>query len=115
MGWLTKIRKGSGTQKKVEFVAPREEKKEYRAVKIKPGRVTCDAVAEISASMYLCNEAPLLPLTNCSRNDNCKCRYEHFSDRRQFLRRESDIGFPHKLVDNERRARIERRNSEFSV
>ena len=39
----------------------------------------------------LVNDAPLLPLRDCTNTD-CKCRYISLSDRRQEVRRDADLG-----------------------
>lgn len=41
---------------------------------------------------HLSAEAPLLPLNQCDRQDQCNCRYRHYDDRRGEARRRSDQG-----------------------
>ena len=41
---------------------------------------------------YLSSEAPLLPLDQCDRPDQCECRYRHYEDRRDGPRRGSATG-----------------------
>lgn len=67
--------------------------KEFHAVSIKPGPDACDAVNAIQGTRFLSKEAPQLPLPECMSGD-CRCTYEHFDDRRDGARRDSDVGLP---------------------
>ncbi len=55
----------------------------FAAVKIKPCGESCGEAQLQSEKMFLINEAPGLPLKNCDRIFNCRCRFVHFDDRRQ--------------------------------
>jgi hypothetical protein len=60
----------------------------YRAVSIEPDELDCcDVAREQSGTRYLCNEAPMLPLPDCSNSQQCRCKYQHWNDRRQEDRR----------------------------
>ena len=63
----------------------------------------CDAVKALSGQRFLSEEAPLLPLAECSNPQGCRCVYEHFDERRDNLRRESDIGLPVRTYPEEKR------------
>ena len=53
----------------------------------------CKTVTPLLGQRYLAEEAPRLPVDGCS-NPACGCAYEHYSDRRTQLRRDSDVGMP---------------------
>ena len=76
----------------------------FHAVSVQPDQGDCcDAVAQIQGRRYLSDEAPLLPLADCTRSQDCKCRYEHYDDRRTNVRRDTDQGLPEKLRPEEDR------------
>jgi hypothetical protein len=54
----------------------------------------CSAARAIADQRFLSEEAPRLPLADCSNPQLCTCTYRHFDDRRTDLRRESDEGLP---------------------
>ena len=83
----------------------------FHAVAIKPGRNACDAVVEIEGVRFLSREAPQLPLPDCT-NPDCRCTYQHFDDRRQGPRRDSDVGLPSKPPEEDRRQRRGRRSTD---
>jgi hypothetical protein len=53
----------------------------WRSVKIRPGMAPCRPIAEITGQIFLAQDAPSLPLKNCTRKD-CRCRYVFLEDRR---------------------------------
>ena len=69
----------------------------------------CSAVKELGGQRFLSEEAPLLPLAECSNPQGCRCVYEHFDERRDNLRRESDVGLPVRTHLEEKRAGLGRR------
>jgi len=85
----------------------------YRAVTIKPDTAECCAAARQQASArYLRNDAPLLPLPDCTNRDGCRCKYQHWADRRQEDRRALKTGIASQYFDGaERRVRDDRRSS----
>jgi hypothetical protein len=62
----------------------------WHAVAIKPKGQCCDAVQAHRSARYLSNDAPRLPLTECSTSDTCTCIYKHHADRRAQPRREAE-------------------------
>ena len=78
----------------------------YHAVAIRCGKTPCQAAQDNQSERYLSAEAPLLPLDQCDRPDQCECRYQHYEDRRGRPRRRSEHGLPEE-TDSER---LERRN-----
>jgi len=78
----------------------------YHAVAIRCGKTPCQAGQDNQSERYLSAEAPLLPLDQCDRPDQCECRYQHYEDRRGRPRRRSEHGLPEE-TDSER---LERRN-----
>jgi|SRR5210317_1012647 hypothetical protein len=53
----------------------------WRSVKIRPGATPCRSIAEVTGRIFLAQDAPSLPLQNCS-SENCQCRYVFLEDRR---------------------------------
>jgi len=53
----------------------------WRAVRISPGLICCDAVSELRGQVFLSRLSPSLPLDECTVAD-CRCRYVHLQDRR---------------------------------
>ncbi len=83
----------------------------WRAVKIAPGLIACDAAQELTDRVFLAGESPHLPLGECGRTD-CRCKYIHLDDRRSGSDRRIDLGsldayLPHNQA--ERRLGIDRR------
>ena len=56
----------------------------------------CPAAQLITKQRYLADDAPMLPLAACTNPQGCRCKYEHYDDRRTDSRRESDLGMPPK-------------------
>lgn len=69
----------------------------------------CTSVVELGGQRFLSEEAPLLPLGDCSNPQGCRCVYEHFDERRDNLRRESDVGMPVRTHLQDKRAGMGRR------
>jgi hypothetical protein len=83
----------------------------FHCVEIKATDCICDAVKRLQGRRFLSEEAPMLPLPECTAG-SCCCRYEHHDDRRQDLRRnpygiQRAVPPPH--VNEDRRASKERR------
>jgi len=66
----------------------------YHAVSIHCANDSCQAAKDKLGERHLSAEAPLLPLDQCDRPDQCDCRYQHYDDRRGDTRRRSDQGLP---------------------
>jgi hypothetical protein len=66
----------------------------YHAVAIRCEKTPCQAAQDNQTERYLSAEAPLLPLDQCDRPDQCNCRYQHYEDRRGGPRRRSEQGLP---------------------
>jgi len=96
-GWFTRLF-AKGAKK------PRTSK--YHAVAIRCGKNACQAAKDNLGERHLSAEAPLLPLKQCDRPDQCECHYQHYDDRRGGSRRSSDHALPAQ-TDSER---AERRN-----
>lgn len=69
----------------------------FRCVEILPAADSCEAVRALEGQRILNAEAPLLPLPECDRIDDCSCRYRHFRDRRATVRRDADLGIGHSI------------------
>ncbi len=74
------------------------------AIETPRGDRMCRAAAAIVGQRFLSEDAPLLPLPDCDMPRECRCVYQHFTDRRTERRRESDIGLPSRYVALDRRA-----------
>jgi len=69
-------------------------RKNFAAVEIRPAEDACKAVGALAGIRFLSAAAPLLPVAECDRPNGCRCRYEHFSDRRFGPRRRADGALP---------------------
>ena len=63
----------------------------WRSVKIRPGAAPCRAITEVTGRIFLAQDAPSLPLQNCSK-ENCQCRYVFLEDRRSGDDRRLELG-----------------------
>ena len=59
----------------------------YHCVEIVGGPEACAAVKLLAKQRILSRDAPLLPVADCDRTDQCECIYLHYHDRRQGPRR----------------------------
>ena len=90
-----------------------EDTRKYHAVIIRAGREPCQEVVEKSGERVLSSEAPLLPLKDCDRPERCRCRDQHFQDRRKGPRRGEEIGMPGKKdPDQMERRRVRGRRAD---
>ena len=89
----------------------------FHAVEIRCAGPACEAAQQARGKRYLSSEAPLLPLAGCDRPDRCRCRYEHFDDRRAASRREAEAEPPDTGPGDgpERRHLPSRRVEDFTV
>jgi hypothetical protein len=78
------------------------------AIETPRGERMCRAAAAVIGQRFLSEDAPLLPLPDCDMTRDCRCVYQHFTDRRTETRRETDIGLPNRHVESDRR-RLKRR------
>ena len=81
----------------------------FHGVEITSTASQCPAILAMSQRRFLSDEAPRLPIVGCDRRSTCQCVYRHFTDRRTDVRRESDIGLPARLFENDRRSGRPRR------
>jgi hypothetical protein len=87
-------------------VAEEKNRRPYHAVSIHyDRRQACPAVRDRHNQVFFPNEAPPLPLHECTRRVTCRCRYEHLPDRRRDMRRDTDHGLPERLFDAQDRRR----------
>ena len=66
----------------------------YHAVSVRQTAAACAAAKIIRERRFLSAEAPMLPLPDCNTPRSCRCRYQHFEDRREGPRRDADVGLP---------------------
>lgn len=55
---------------------------QFAAVTIATPSRCCDAVSALEAVKILANYAPPLPVPNCTMPDQCRCRFQKYTDRR---------------------------------
>ena len=55
----------------------------FRAVTIAAPARSCDAVSAVGSVRILAIHAPALPMPNCKMPDQCRCRFQKYSDRRE--------------------------------
>ena len=87
----------------------------YHSVAIHCTNNSCPAALESQFQRHLSSDAPMLPLAQCDRPDQCECRYQHYEDRRGDSRRASDQGLSRQKDSNseERRSLKSRRAEDF--
>ena len=66
----------------------------YHAVSIRCTDNACQAAKDALGERHLSAAAPMLPLDQCDKPDQCDCRYQHYDDRRDGSRRRTDQGLP---------------------
>lgn len=72
--------------------APPADTGDFRAVSVTFDEAgACPAVREMAGRRFLCAEAPLLPLPECTA-ETCTCRFERHADRRDGARRADETG-----------------------
>jgi hypothetical protein len=64
----------------------------FHAVSIRCGSNACQVAKDKLDERHLSADTPMLPLKQCDRPDQCDCRYQHYDDRRDDLRRISEQG-----------------------
>lgn len=88
----------------------RTARKLFHGVSIHPDEHTsCEAARNLENIRFLADDAPMLPLSDCSNPAACRCKYQHYDDRRTDARRESDVGLPMKDHPNDARVGAGRR------
>lgn len=87
--------------------------KQFRAVSVESDwRGCCAAAKALEGQRFLCGEAPMLPLDDCTDPSSCHCVYKHWSDRRHQERRSPYAGMAsqlHTAKAGERRSGHDRR------
>lgn len=81
----------------------------FHGIAIEPGDRACGAARELEGQRFLSDEAPRVPLDACDRASGCTCVYRHYSDRRTEVRRDADMGLPHRHVPRDKREGVGRR------
>ena len=77
----------------------RSEDTRWRSVKIRPGLIACDRVADMTGQIFLSPQAPSLPLENCTEED-CRCHYIFLNDRRTGTDRRIEMGKMDEFLPN---------------
>lgn len=63
-------------------VAPKRAMGQFAAVSIVTTSACCDASQQLAGKTFLLAQAPRLPLAECTRPDECRCRFQKHADRR---------------------------------
>lgn len=66
---------------------PRPLRLRYHAVTVLAGAGACEQARALQDVRLLSLEAPRLPLAGCTNPEGCRCKYQHYSDRRAGPRR----------------------------
>lgn len=115
--WVTRLFEPTKSKRPVRptkrKAQPRHVEHPYRAVTIYSNSNCCAAAKQLEGKKFLSNHAPVLPLGGCTNKDQCACRYKHYADRREDIRRDTDFGLPNRNAGRteERRMRRERRHN----
>ena len=83
----------------------------FHAVSIRCPGNACAAAKNLRETRFLSNDAPDLPLQDCSNRSTCNCRYKHFEDRRIDFRRDVDFGLPLRLPPGDERRHVRGRRA----
>ena len=73
-------RPGRVTKKTTESAV--RERLLYQAISCRSGAGNCAAVEGLKDQRFLVEDAPQLPLADCTSSERCKCKYLHHEDRR---------------------------------
>ena len=85
----------------------------YQAVSIQTSLCACLAAQSQRNKRFLCSEAPVFPLPECTQASDCECKYKRWEDRRQEDRRAPfAIAGDNYLANGNRRESSDRRSSE---
>lgn len=82
----------------------------YHAVSIRYRMNACEAAKQLTDKRFLSNEAPKLPLPECTAS-TCHCHYEHYEDRRDGEERRTPFEGEHSAAPERRAASADRRRS----
>lgn len=80
----------------------------YHAVALDIQSGACREAQALKGKRFLSSEAPTLPLPGCTSAE-CRCRFQHFEDRRAGRNRRSEIPRGSGMLDETGAQRIERR------
>ncbi len=79
----------------------------WKAVAILADDSACEAARQLRGQRFLSRDAPRLPLRECTRQNQCQCKYRHLKDRRGPPRRAEDesafLRVPKKIPKEQRR------------
>lgn len=110
VGWLWWVRRRAETRRaSIESPPPQP----YRCVAIQPGQGACPAARNLAGERFLARAAPRLPLDSCAVA-SCRCRYDHFADRREDERRHANAllrGITPHADNNDHRSGRDRRRA----
>lgn len=54
----------------------------YASITVVPGRTCCHAARKLRKARTLVDQAPRLPLPDCTQPEACECTFEKYADRR---------------------------------
>lgn len=88
---------------------------QWHAVDVRCAGHACAAALALNEQRFLSRESPpRLPLPGCTQPEDCRCRYQHFDDRRAGSRRDNDAGLSgiRRAPDSNRRSGRGRRTTD---
>jgi len=91
------------------------ERSAFQAVRIHTRRDSCEKARSLAGQAFLCTQAPIIPLPECNKSVNCRCVYEHLTDRRTDARRDADVGLMARHVEVDRRSHRRDRRVQESI
>lgn len=78
----------------------------FQAVSVIACPQACAAAARVQGQRFLARQAPRLPLGECDRPGDCRCRFEKFADRRRGSQRS-----PYTSLDSPSYGGVEKRRN----
>ena len=90
---LSKLLSRIGARTRLGRAAAAEDRSaaQWRAVRVAPGLICCNAVSKLEGQVFLSRLSPRLPLDECDVGD-CRCKYVHLEDRRSGGDRRAALG-----------------------
>lgn len=85
--------------------------RDFRAVSIFAGPSACHAARAMAGKRILMRHAPCLPLADCSKVRECKCRFRRTADRREGERRLEGSALARSYMGTESRKSLNRRGT----
>ena len=110
--WSSRAKKIDSSKRTQFNTVTKSSTSPYHCVEIKMSYDACEEVLKLYGKRYLSAEAPMLPVAGCDQQ--CKCKFKHYEDRRHDDRRDafSSSGIHFSGEKNRRLGGDRRRKSE---